>query len=558
MVNGDINIAKDQAWQNSRQVVLKRDNNRCIECHVSESLHVHHLIPRHLGGTDDPANLITLCAGCHAARHPTLQASLSRRLLERWALKFARLFDYNGELPENTEQLSLALRIMGKDRFLDGQLDIILSALRGETILVVRPTGSGKTLCFQLPALLRPGTSYILSPLKALMADQISNLQKLKIPATFINSDLNQVEKAERYKLLEQHALKLLYVTPERFDAAVVKDTNEIVRLQRVRPSFLVIDEAHCVDRWGNDFRPSYGRIHELRAGLGNPPTLAFTATAGLKAQQRIIKAIGAPNARVMVSDVDRPNIALIRHETSSMEERCQITQNLIETANGKVMIFVPTMKEGEKAKKALAARDLNVPFYHSKLSKINREFLFGQFTGRLQPKVDALICTNAFGMGIDIPNVRVVIHWTQPESVEDYLQEFGRAGRDGKPAIALIFKSEGDTGLRQFMAKKTLEQATRDDIDGSAAYNRKLENIEELNRMIYKRGKCFRKQIINYFKPGIAPKRSITIRILECLLGSSQRVSHAAFCCDACNADAAQRITKPTNMHRSAARIQV
>ena len=540
-----ITTSADYAWQNSRRVVLGRDNYRCIECGVSQGLHVHHLIPRHLGGEDRPANLITLCAACHAARHPTLQVSLSRRFLERWALRLARLFDYNDELPNNTEQLSLALRIMGKDRFLDGQLDIVLAALRGETILVVRPTGSGKTLCFQLPALLRPSTAFVLSPLKALMADQIADLQRLKIPATFINSDLSQSEKTARYNLLDQGALKLLYVTPERFDTTVVRDRDEVERLLRVHPSFLVIDEAHCVDRWGDDFRPSYGRIHKLRVELGNPPTLAFTATAGLKAQQRILTSIGAPNARVIVSDVDRPNIALIRHEPRSMAERYNITKNLIVTTNGKLMIFVPTRNVGEEVKKALGAIGLSVPFYHGQLSSVDRDFLFGRFTGTIQPEVNAVICTNAFGMGIDIPNVRVVIHWVQPESVEDYLQEFGRAGRDGKPAIALIFKWGDDTGVRRFMAKKTDEQAAQRGINGSATYQRKLESIAELDRMIHNRRICFRKQIIDYFQAGTTRRRSVAIRILEWLLGRRQRVARAAFCCDACDDRAARRIIK-------------
>lgn len=527
----------DIAWQSVRQVVLARDHHQCVECGISQYLHVHHLIPRHLGGSDAPSNLITLCAGCHAVRHPTLQVSLSRRLIESWAFKLARLFDVNNELPENTEQLSLGLRIMRKARFLDGQLNVVLAALRGESMLVVRPTGSGKTLCFQLPALLRNGTTFVLSPLKALMTDQISELQKLRIPATFINGDLVHSEKAARYELLEQNTLKFLYLTPERFDTTVIRDPKEVERLTRIRPTFLVIDEAHCIDRWGQDFRPSYGRIRELREALGYPPTLAFTATAGVQAQRRILASIGVEKARVFVSGVDRPNIGLIRQEVSSMQERCRITENLINSANGKVMIFVPTTKVGDEVSKVLAARGLSIPFYHGKLSATDREFLLGRFTGKIKPVIDQVICTNAFGMGIDISNVRVVIHWLQPESVEDYLQEFGRAGRDGKPAIAVIFKSKGDTGLRQFMAEKTAETSTANGVDGSASYQRKLESINALDQMIRNRRMCFRKQLMDYFEEGTSRKRSIVIRILDWLLGRRIRVDRAKFCCDACDA---------------------
>ncbi len=533
----------DLVWQNTRKVILERDGYKCVICGVSEGLHVHHLIPRHLGGTDEPANLITLCAACHASRHTNLQVSLSRRFIERWALRLAMLFDYDNELPKNTEHLALALRIMGKDRFRDGQLDIVLAALRRESLLAVLPTGSGKTLCFQLPALLTPGTAFVLSPLKALMSDQISDLQNLRIPATFINSDLNLAEKSARYNLLEKGVFKLLYVTPERFDVNVVYNKNDAIRLQRTKPSFLVVDEAHCVDRWGDDFRPAYGRIRALRADIGNPPTLAFTATAGTKAQRRILDAIGEPNARVIVAGVDRTNIALIRHETRSLAERSKITKNLVLSANGKVMIFVPTRRIGVEVYKALKRVGLDVPFYHSQLSSVDRDFLLHRFTGQIQPEIDTIICTNAFGMGIDIPNVRVVIHWVQPESVEDYLQEFGRAGRDGKPSIALIFKEHEDTGVRRFMAQKTLEQASERGIDGKSAYTRKLDSIDELDRMIRNRKMCFRKQIIGYFQTGPQKKRSLAIRILEWFLGSRKRIQKAKFCCDACNAAMAWRI---------------
>ena len=533
-------------WQFARQVVLARDNFRCAECDVTEHLHVHHLVPRHLGGDDSPANLITLCSGCHAVRHPNLQVSLSRRFIERWALSLARLLDVNRELPENSNQLSFALRIMGKQHFIDGQLQIILAALRGESLLVVRPTGSGKSLCFQIPALLSPRVTFVLTPLKALMQDQVAGLQRLKIPASFINSDLNKQEKAARYELLQQNALKLLYVTPERFDAEVVRDHNEIDLLCKAQPSFLVVDEAHCVDRWGDDFRPSYGRIHTQIEKMGSPPVLAFTATAGIKAQRRILAAIGKPNARIVVAEIDRPNIALIRHEPGSDKERFDITKGAIECADGKVMIFVPTKKVGEDVKTGLQRVGLSIPFYHSQLSSVDREFLLNRFTGRNEPKIDAIICTNAFGMGLDIPNVRLVIHWMQPESIEDYLQEFGRAGRDNKSSTALIFKTKNDdTGLRRFMAQKNLEQAKHSGVDGSTSYKRKLESIADLDAMIRNRRQCFRKQIIDYFQAGTPLKPSIAVRIVEWLLGRRLLVDKAAFCCDACNPEPARKFLK-------------
>ena len=535
-------ISDEKSWAATRQIVLGRDNFQCIECSVKDNLHVHHLIPRHLGGNDAPANLITLCSACHAARHPNLQVSLSRRFIEHWALRLARLFDSDGELPKNSEQLALALRIMGKDRFIDGQLQIVLAALRGESLLAVRPTGSGKSLCFQLPAILSSRTTFVLTPLKALMQDQVSGLQRLKIPASFINSDLGKAEKVARYELLEQGALKLMYLTPERFDPTVVTDQGEIERLCNLRPSYLVVDEAHCVDRWGGDFRPSYGRIHEVLAKLGTPPTLAFTATAGVKAQRRILDAIGIPAAKVVVSDVDRPNIALIRHDPKSDRECYDIATKIIASCDGKVMIFVPTRKVGTTVSQVLEKMGHSAPFYHSQLPSIDKEMLFGRFAGRIHPELDAIVCTNAFGMGIDIPNVRAVIHWMQPESVEDYLQEFGRAGRDGNPSVALIFKNKDAIGLREFMAEKSAEQASRNGIDGTVSYQRKLESISDLDSMIGNRRVCFRKQIMDYFQAGTPSRPSIAVRIVEWLLGRRMRVKRSAFCCDACDTFAAKK----------------
>ncbi len=157
---------------------------------------------------------------------------------------------------------------------------MVLAALRGESLLLVSATGAGKSLCFQMPILLRRGCGFVISPLKALMSQQVSDLQRRKIPCTFINCDLSPAEKEIRYALLRDRAVKFLYCTPERFDATMVRPA-EVEEITRARPSFLVIDEAHCIDRWGQDFRPNYGRLHTIRSALGDRPVQAFTATAG-------------------------------------------------------------------------------------------------------------------------------------------------------------------------------------------------------------------------------------------------------------------------------------
>ena len=454
-------------WQEIRASVLVRDGRRCADCSAVEraaDLDIHHLVPRSAGGSDEPSNLITLCDGCHGARHPNLQVSLSRRMIERWAFRLVRVLDRQHEFPEELQGLPAALRLLGVERLREGQLEVISAALRGESVLAVRPTGSGKTLCFQLPALLSSGPTIVLSPLKALMKDQVAELQRLKLPGSFINGDLSPDEKEARYQLLDAGTLKFLYCTPERFNSERVR-AAEVERITRMRPSFLVVDEAHCVNRWGDDFRPDYAAIAEIREKLGNPPVIALTATAGPQARDDILESLGVPDAKRVISDVDRPNIALIRHDMPGdvrspvqVQERAKLIASLIgNLKSGKAMIFVPTVRIGEALRAALATEGLELPFYHSKLGTPNeRDVIIGQFTGRLDPPLPAVICTNAFGMGMDVPDVRLVVNWQHPSSVEDYLQEFGRAGRDGKGAVALLLTDNGqEVGLLEFMAKK-------------------------------------------------------------------------------------------------------
>ena len=259
-------------WANIREAVLRRDKYTCVECrkpYPPAELDVHHLLPRSAGGPDEPSNLITLCDGCHAAHHPKLAGRLARRVMEKWAVRLAQWLDRRRAISDASRNYGAALRLFGLERFRDGQLPVVEAALCGQSVLVVSPTGFGKTLCFQLPAILRSGVSVVVAPLKVLMGEQVSALFRHKIPSTFINSDLDSVEKRIRYQQLADKIIKLLYVAPERF---FVQNTSELQMLWSLKPSFLVIDEAHCIDQWGRDFRPDYGRLNEVRRALGSPP----------------------------------------------------------------------------------------------------------------------------------------------------------------------------------------------------------------------------------------------------------------------------------------------
>jgi ATP-dependent DNA helicase RecQ len=458
-------------------------------------------------------------------------------MIERWGLRLARALDHRHELVGVDESLGAAMRLLGVTHLRAPQLDVILAALRGESVLLVSATGSGKSLCFQVPILLSRGCGFVISPLKALMSQQVADLQMKKVPGTFINGDLGPQEKKIRYQLLRDRAIKFLYCTPERFDPGMVRQA-EVDEIIRARPAYLVIDEAHCIDRWGNDFRPNYGKLGAIRQALGSPPVLAFTASAGAQGQRRILESLGIPDARVVVTGVNRPNIKFVRLANVKDNERYRLIMNLLRVmGRGRAMLFVPTVNTGKQLQSGLRSLGLDVPFFHSKLGTANdREMLLGQFTGRAEPPVRVIICTNAFGMGLDLPDVRLVVHWQYPASVEDYLQEFGRAGRDSKPSVAVMFTGERDEGLLRFMAEKTSEMASVDLATKASALEAKLEAIMEMRRIATSRGGCVRNNIVQYFGEPSPRHRSIAVRIVEWLLLRSVRPPRTRFCCDCCD----------------------
>ena len=529
-------------WESVREYVLQRDGYRCQECHGTQDLHVHHVIPKSDGGPDTPDNLITLCSGCHASRHPVRQVFLARRFIERLAVRIAKWLDRTNQLPSDVERVFAALRVLKKERLREGQLEVILAALRGRSVLAIKPTGWGKSLCFQVPALLRPGPTYVISPLKALMNDQVANLQKL-IPATCIHSDLTHQEKQERLKLIERGVFKLVYLTPERFDPKKIKDRKDIEVLTKQRPAFLVIDEAHCVPLWGEAFRHSYKRLGLVRKQLGNPPVLAFTATAGKERRQRILELLDIKDAEVFVSDVNRPNIALIRWPDNSEKEKLLITVGLImwsRKQGGKTMIFVPTKKIGERVQQILNREaGLDVPFYHATIQNlVEKQKLEDRWTGRIKPELTEIICTSAFGMGVDVPNVRAVIHWVQPPSIEDFLQESGRAGRDGGRAVSLIFESSPkDLEILEYMVEKSIENVNEYDCrDKENIVTERKKDVRLLYQMVSNNRVCFREKICDYCGEPLHKKRPLALRILERIFGIKQ-IAKKWICCDYCNA---------------------
>lgn len=542
---------QERAWQRVRRIVLGRDGWTCRDCGEEAprgELDVHHLIPRSAGGEDVAGNCVTLCDGCHAGRHPNQQVSLARRTIERWAIALARFIDRGRELPEETRALDAGLRLFEVSRFREKQLDAVLGALRGESQLVIAPTGGGKSLCFQLAAVLKgqPAT-FVLSPLKTLMVDQTSGLHARKLPATFINSDIGREEKRQRYELLEQGALALIYMAPERFGERV--KPQEVEWLLERRPSFLVVDEAHLIDRWGEDFRTDYSRIADIRRRLGDPPVIACTATAGVDTQRRILRSLDMPDARVLVSGVDRPNIALVRLEEWSDQGRARIVAALLERTSGRAMIFIPSKKIGKEAQAALASVGWRLPLFHSDLDKLERDHLQSRFSGRIDPPLSALITTSAFSMGVDIADVRLVVHWQHPASAEDYLQEFGRAGRDGKPALALVFtRGDDDVGLLKWMAQRSAEEVVdggrRTEAQARETLTGRTRRIDEINTLVKRTDRCFRGELLEVLQgPRRRRRRSVARWLLDVVFSSRPHIEHAGACCDKCQPELAGRI---------------
>lgn len=533
-------------WDDIRRQVLQRDGYRCTGCGSDlkeDGAHVHHVLPRGSGGTDEPANLVSLCQLCHAAVHPHLGASLARRLIEKAALRLARWLDTEGQLALATQNLGPALRLFGLTAFRRGQLEIVETALQGRSLLLISPTGSGKSLTFQVPAVLTPGLCVVISPLKALMSDQVSGLLRRRIPATFVNSDLSSEEKRLRTEMLGRSAFKFLYVAPERFFGA---GEEERAKLRRLRPAYLVVDEAHCVDRWGRDFRPEYGRLAEIRQQLGNPPVLALTATAGRATQARILESLGVRDTPVFVHGVDRPNIALLRMSVPAKRRPAAVASLLLlaERLGAKTMIFVPTVKVGRELADALASEGLPTPFFHGQLRANEKENLLQRFGGHLEPKLSRIICTNAFGMGVDIPDVRMVIHWQHPASAEDYLQEFGRAGRDGKRAVAILLrdpKPDGPSiGLLDFMADRAAEQAPESDRGRLIGWRRGL--ARDMQALAFSKS-CFRDGLLGYFgEARTRPRQSLALRIVSWLFSDQAKRVERGLCCDACDGRSAPR----------------
>ena len=345
------------------------------------------------------------------------------------------------------EQARAALRQhFGYGDFRPGQTQAVESVLQGHDTLVVLPTGGGKSICYQVPALMLPHLTVVISPLISLMKDQVDALARRGLPATYVNSSLTSSQVSDRLTRVQRGEFKLLYVAPERFD---VGSTAE--RLKNLGVSLLAVDEAHCISEWGHDFRPSYLRIAQVRERLGWPPVVALTATATPHVRADIVRQLKLEQAKTIITGFDRRNLRYHVVSTRTEGDKDTAVVGILSATPGLAVVYASTRRTVERITNVL--NDARVPSvaYHAGLDDAHRREVQDAF---MKERVRVIVATNAFGMGIDKPNVRLVVHYAMPGTLEAYYQEAGRAGRDGEPANCFLLHSFQDRFTHEFFIK--------------------------------------------------------------------------------------------------------
>ncbi|AVO73557.1 DNA helicase RecQ [Megasphaera elsdenii] len=377
---------------------------------------------------------------------------------------------------------SLLKQYFGYTSFRPGQHEVIQTLLEGRDCLAIMPTGAGKSICFQLPALMMPGVTLVISPLISLMKDQVDSLVNQEIPATYINSQCTFEEAKARFAAIRAGRVKLVYISPERLE-------NEFFTsfMQSLPISMFIIDEAHCVSQWGHDFRPSYCAIKDWIVALPRRPVVgAFTATATEKVKEDMMTLLGLEKERIFIGGFDRPNLYFrVVRTNRKLDFALAYVQQHQEDSG---IIYAATRKEVDRVYEELTRRGIRAGRYHAGLSDDVRRTMQDAFT---YDRLQVIVATNAFGMGIDKSNVRYVIHYQMPKNIESYYQEAGRAGRDGAPGECILLFSRQDIMIQKFLIEQSVHDPQQQAVE-----------FRLLNAMVrYCEGNhCLRHYILTYF----------------------------------------------------------
>ena len=373
----------------------------------------------------------------------------------------------------------------GYDVFRPNQQEIISDLIAGRDAFVLMPTGGGKSLCYQIPAMVRPGVAIVVSPLISLMKDQVDALNANGVSAEFYNSSLGSKAASKVLAKLHAHEIDLLYIAPERLMSEAFLE-----RLAAIDINLFAIDEAHCVSQWGHDFRPEYQRLSALREHFPNTPLIALTATADAQTRQDIVQVLGLKRARHHIASFDRPNI---RYSVMEKHQPMKQLTPFIEKYRGESgIVYALSRKRVEQVAEKLKLHGVKAAAYHAGLPAAERMQVQDAF---LKDEVQVVVATVAFGMGIDKPNVRFVVHYDLPKNIEGYYQETGRAGRDGLPSEALLLSGTQD----MVAARRLIEQSDNE--------QQKRIEIHKLNAMISfsEATTCRRRVLLNYFDEHVA-----------------------------------------------------
>lgn len=372
--------------------------------------------------------------------------------------------------------------IYGYNEFRKGQEDIIEKIINGEDVVAIMPTGGGKSICYQIPALILGGITIVISPLISLMKDQVDTIRSMGIGAEYINSTLKDEEINNIFKRVSSGEVKILYVAPERLESLEFLNLASNIDISQV-----AIDEAHCVSQWGHDFRSSYKFIGKFISLLRKRPVVsAFTATATKEVREDIVKLLDLRKPKIFVSGFDRENLKIIIEKGVNKPQ--YILDYLRENKDLSGIIYCATRREVDSLWDFLSSRDIKCTRYHAGLSDCERQKNQEDF---VFDKVDVMIATNAFGMGIDKPNIRYVIHNNMPKNIEGYYQEIGRSGRDYEKSECILIFSPGDFKTQKYIIET-----------GTLNFDRKINELNKLQTMmdlVYSNG-CYRRFILNYF----------------------------------------------------------